>query len=256
MTSFPTVVLIPGAFHVASAMDVLSAELQHAGINTRSMGLVTVNNASLTVKDDVQALLAELLHPLILQERKEIVLYLHSYAGFPGSAAIAGLSKQERSAKGEEGGIVGLIYQSGFCPTLGDTLVKMIGGNYAPWQAPDTTTGLLNVIDPKRTFYADVKEPLATQAAKQIYPQSTDSFNSAPGPVYYGIEEYKDRRVYIHTSEDQAIPPFAQDLFVANSGAEWDVRKLDTSHSPFLSEPAQLASLVLGVVRGFMATYK
>lgn len=139
MTSLPTVVLIPGAFHVASAMDVLSAELQQAGINTRSMGLVTVNHANLTLKDDIQALLTGILQPLILQERKDIMLYLHSYAGFPGSAAIAGLSKQERSAKGEDGGIIGLIYQSGFCPTPGDTLVKMIGGNYAPWQAPDVS---------------------------------------------------------------------------------------------------------------------
>ncbi len=119
-----------------------------------------------------------------------------------------------------------------------------------------TSTGLINVVDPKQTFHADVKDPLATQAAAQIYPQSTDSFNSAPGPVYYGIEAYKNRRVYIHTSEDQALPPFAQDLFVANSGAEWDVRRMKTSHSPFLSEPAGLASLVVGMVRGFMGTYK
>lgn len=139
MTSFPTIVLVPGAFHVDSAMNVFSAELQQAGINTRSMGLITVNQPGLTVRDDVQALLTGLLNPIILKEGKDIVLYLHSYAGFPGSAAIAGLSKQERSAKGEKGGIVGLIYQSAFCPTPGDTLVKMIGGNYAPWQAPDVS---------------------------------------------------------------------------------------------------------------------
>ncbi|KAL8925533.1 MAG: hypothetical protein Q9208_003424 [Pyrenodesmia sp. 3 TL-2023] len=282
MTSAPTIVLVPGAFHVDSSFDVFGAELEKAGVNTRSFGLVTVNHAGLTVKDDVQALLTEILNPLIIREGKDVVMYLHSYAGFPGSAAIAGLSKQERSAKGEKGGVVGLIYQSAFCPTPGDTLLAMIGGNYAPWQSPDvsplptcplnlgqgkydipihltptqTATGLVNVIDPKQTFYADVKEPLATQAAKQIYGQSIDSFNSASGPVYYGIDEYKDRRVYIHTNDDQALPPFAQDLFVANSGAQWDVRKIDTGHSPFLSDPAQLASLVLGATRGFMATYK
>ncbi|KAI4191824.1 MAG: hypothetical protein LQ348_003400 [Seirophora lacunosa] len=248
-------------------MDVFGAELEKAGLNFRSMGLATVNHAGLTVQDDVQALLTELLNPLIINEGEDIVLYLHSYAGFPASAAIAGLSKQERSAKGENGGIIGLIFQSAFCPTPGDTLLKMIGGNYAPWQSPDIppikltrdsqiATGLVRVIDPKQTFYADVEEPLATRAAEQISGQSIDSFNSVSGPVFYGIAEYKDRRVYIHTSDDQALPPFAQEMFVANSGVEWDVRKIEGSHSPFLSEPASLASLVGGIVGGFVGTYE
>ncbi|KAL8722857.1 MAG: hypothetical protein Q9225_000744 [Loekoesia sp. 1 TL-2023] len=253
--SNPTIVLVPGAFHVDSAMDVLGAQLEQGGYNTRSMGLSTVNRAGLTVKDDALALLTELLDPLIVKEGKDVVLYLHSYAGFPGSAAIAGLSKQERSAKGQKGGIVGLIYQSAFCPTQGDTLLKMIGGNYAPWQDPDPKTGLVNVIDPKQTFYADVPEPLASEASSQIYGQSIVSFNTPSGAVFYGADNYTNRRVYIHTTNDQALPPFAQDLFVANSGAKWDVRKLDTSHSPFLSQPSELASLVLDITRNFMATY-
>ncbi|KAL8956593.1 MAG: hypothetical protein Q9193_005925, partial [Seirophora villosa] len=182
MTSPPTIVLVPGAFHLNSAMDLFGAELEKVGLNFRSMGLPTVNHAGLTVQDDVQALLTELLNPLIITEGKDIVLYLHSYAGFPASAAIAGLSKQERSAKGENGGIVGLIFQSAFCPTPGDTLLKMIGGKYAPWQAPDIATGLIHVTNPKPTFYADVKEPLATQSAQQIQGQSIDSFTSASGP--------------------------------------------------------------------------
>lgn len=140
MTSLPTIVLVTGAFHVKSAMNLLSAELEQAGFNTRSMGLVTVNRAGLTIEDDIQALLTEVLNPLIVKEGKDIVLYLHSYAGFPGSAAIDGLSKQERASKGEKGGVVGLIYQSAFCPLPGDTLRGMIGGSYAPWQDPDVNS--------------------------------------------------------------------------------------------------------------------
>lgn len=133
-------------------MDLLGAQLAQAGFNTRSMGLVTVNRRDLTAKDDASALLSELLNPLVVEEGKDIVLYLHSYAGFPGSAAIAGLSKQERSAKGQKGGVIGLIYQSAFCPIPGKTLIDMIGGSYAPWQVPNvsdplgkTTEGLPNM---------------------------------------------------------------------------------------------------------------
>lgn len=116
-------------------------------------------------------------------------------------------------------------------------------------------TGLVNVIDPRQTFYADVKEPLASETSKQIHGQSIVSFNTASGPVYYGVDDYNSRRVYIRTNDDQALPPFVQDLFVTNSGAKWDVRKIDTSHDPFLSQPAQLASMVVAITKGFVATY-
>lgn len=134
-----TVVLVPGAFHVDSAMDILGAQLQTKGYNTRTWGLKTVNTPNVSVEEDAQLLVEGILTPLIDQQGKDIVLFLHSYAGFPGSSAIAGYSKAERSAKGLQGGIIGLIFQSAFVPKPGDTLLQMIGGNYAPWQDPDVS---------------------------------------------------------------------------------------------------------------------
>lgn len=113
----------------------------------------------------------------------------------------------------------------------------------------------MNVINPKDTFYADVLEPLATEASNQIYGQSLLSFNSPSVDVSYGDKAYEHRRVYLHTTQDQALPPFAQDAFVAGSGVEWKVQKLDTSHSPFLSQPADLAQVVKFNVQAFQRTY-
>ena len=98
-------------------------------------------------------------------------------------------------------------------------------------------------------------EPLATEATDQIRPQSLISFNTQFGQTYYGIDAYDNRRVYLHTNQDQALPPFAQDAFVAGSEAEWNVQKLDTSHSPFFSEPKVLADIVVTNVEKFLATY-
>ena len=137
-----TFVFVPGAFHVDAHLNILGGELQKAGFNTRTIGLATVNHPKLTIKDDVALMLAALLNPLIVEQGKDVVLYLHSYAGFPGSAAIQGLSKQARMAKGQSGGIIGLIYQSAFIPLEGDTLLKMIGGSYAPWQDPQVNKPL------------------------------------------------------------------------------------------------------------------
>ncbi len=130
----PTIVFVPGAFTIDSGMDVISAQLQQAGYGTRIRGLSSVNGPGLTVLDDTSDLRRNLLVPLIEEQGKEIVLYLHSYAGFPGSAAIAGLSKRERTANGHLGGIVGLIYQSALIPHENDSLLKTTGGQYAPWQ--------------------------------------------------------------------------------------------------------------------------
>ncbi|CAO1604438.1 hypothetical protein XANCAGTX0491_007995 [Xanthoria calcicola] len=229
--------------------------IEEAGYDTQIFELVTVNQPMLKVQDDVTALAAEVFFPLIEKHGKDVVLYLHSYAGFPGSAAIEGLSKAERLAAGKRGGILGLIYQSAFIPTPGDTLLQMIGGTYAPWQDPNTPIGLIGVVDPKTTFYADVMEPLATKAADRILPHSLLSFNTALSQTFFGIPAYNGRRTYLYTNHDQALPPFAQDAFVAASGVEWDVQNLETSHSPFLSEPKQLAAIVVAKVQAFLATY-
>ena len=114
---------------------------------------------------------------------------------------------------------------------------------------------MVRVIDPKTTFYADVIEPLASEAANQIYPQSLLSFNSPAGLDNYQDSAYDGRRVYLHTNQDQALPPFAQDLFVNGSGVTWDLVKLDTSHSPFLSTPENLASIVEEKVQTFIASF-
>ena len=138
-----TIVLVPGAFHVDSAMDILGAQLQTKGYNTRTWGLKTVNTPNVSVGEDSILLAEGILKPLIEQQGKDVVLYLHSYAGFPGSSAIAGFSKAQRSAKGLQGGIIGLIFQSAFVPKVDDTILQMIGGNYAPWQDPDVSHSYL-----------------------------------------------------------------------------------------------------------------
>ena len=137
MDTLPHIHLVPGAFHSRSAMDLLSNELTKAGYSTSTSEQVTVDNPRLTIKDDAAAL-DEVLYTLIEQEGKDIVLYLHSYAGFPGSAAIKGYAKIERLGAGKLGGIIGLIYQSAFIPTQGVTLLQMIGG-HPPWQDPNVT---------------------------------------------------------------------------------------------------------------------
>ena len=139
-SSTATIVLVPGAFHVDSTMDLLGAQLQQAGYDVFSASLVTVNGPNKDIADDVSYLQREVLDPLIKQQGRDVVLYLHSYAGFPGSTAIDGYSKAARLNNGSAGGLLGLIYQSAFIPQQNSTLKQMIGGVYAPWQQLNVRT--------------------------------------------------------------------------------------------------------------------
>ena len=129
----PTFVLVPGAFHLHSSFDQVIAELHSANYETRAGTLKSVNDANASVSDDVTFLREELLLPLI-EKGKDVVVVFHSYAGIPGSAAIRGLSKSERTSQGQKSGIIGLIYMCSFVPKEGSSLYDMIGGQWAPWQ--------------------------------------------------------------------------------------------------------------------------
>lgn len=137
MDSPPTLVLVTGAFHVAEHIALLKSESEKAGHACISCGLKTGNASTQTLCDDVEFLQKEILHPLIQERCKDVVLYLHSYAGFPGSAAIEGLAKKERTDKDMKDGIIGLIYQSALLPIEGASVLDMVGGVYPDWQVSD-----------------------------------------------------------------------------------------------------------------------
>ena len=81
---------------------------------------------------DAGSIVRNLLWPDI-NAGNEVVLIMHSSAGGPGAMAAKGLSVAERRAAGHTGGILGLIFISGFVAQEGQTLLDSIGGRYAPW---------------------------------------------------------------------------------------------------------------------------
>ena len=62
--------------------------------------------------------------------------------------------------------------------------------------------------------------------------------------------------MYIHTNLDKALPPFRQEEFVEKSDVEWSIMKLNTGHSPFLSQPVTLAKLIETMTGNFELSYK
>lgn len=113
-------------------------------------------------------------------------------------------------------------------------------------------TGYLDVSDPAAVFYNDVSKPSSAEACAGLRPHSMNALMSPSPPSAWADPEYAGRRAYIRCAQDRAIPVLAQDLMVQQSGVEWVVKGLDTSHSPFLSRPAELAACLAGLAEEFV----
>lgn len=107
------------------------------------------------------------------------------------------------------------------------------------------STGTLTPANPLQTFYADVSEPPASQAVTALLPQSMTSFTSPYLPPAWADQAYAGRCAYVHCSKDNALPPAIQHMMLKLSGVEWMVEHMSTSHSPFLSCPADLTRFII-----------
>lgn len=131
----PIFVVFPGSFHLQNCLQPLISELEVQGYESKSATLSTTDSKDGTIEDDVN-MMRSILVPLIDQGRK-VVLVLHSYAGFPGSIAIQGLSKSEIQVKGSSGGLIGIVYMCAFVPHEGASVLDALGGKWLEWLVPD-----------------------------------------------------------------------------------------------------------------------
>ena len=132
----PAIVFIPGAWLTPGQYTQLLDVLDSSGYRTFIQGLPSVNSQNpeaQTVTTDAAFVREHLILPQI-REKREVVLVMHSYGGIPGPVAANGLSKQELSAQGKPGGIVGMIMLSAFIALEGQSVRdKIINRQYSSW---------------------------------------------------------------------------------------------------------------------------
>ena len=122
------VVLIPGAWHSGDAYDLLVPLLRVHGHETTSLTLPSVGaEPPLTSLEPEVEYIRNTVEPLS-EQGKEIVVVMHSYGGFAGSAALHGLSRAERHEKGLNGGIVALVYLAAWMLDEGQSISGSGGG--------------------------------------------------------------------------------------------------------------------------------
>ncbi|MCJ1437685.1 hypothetical protein MMC27_007072 [Xylographa pallens] len=250
----PTFAIVPGAWHSPAHWDLVVRDLNRAGYPTSSKRLPGVNSptpTSVSTTTDALFIRNNVLLPLIANG-KDVILVAHSYGGMPSGAAAAGLSKAERTAAGQPGGIVGLVWVAALIAHPGDSLKALAGGQYGSWVIIDVRNPVTlssQAQGPKAIFYGDVAPPVAEHAISQLMPQSENVLSTPTGTQAWAEACYDGRRAYAHTLLDQCIPSVAQSGMLAASAVAWDVHSFDTSHSPFLSQPAQLSQTLISLAR-------
>ena len=129
MASKPIILLIPGSFSVAAMYYTLQNLLVTAGYDTyvNTLPSASRNPPELpaSLKDDAH-FFSCIIEKLVDQD-KEIVLLGHSYGGLVASESAKGHSRRERSARGQRGGIVRLIFLTAIVLLEGQSVIGQQG---------------------------------------------------------------------------------------------------------------------------------
>ena len=103
----------------------------------------------------------------------------------------------------------------------------------------------------KAAFYGDVSEPEFAHAASQLHCDESNAGAVTPSGITPGRFGTVPRH-YIRCTQDRAIPLTGQDHMIAavdnTIGGKTTTHTLDSSHSPFLSQPDALSKILIDIV--------
>lgn len=224
----PTVVLVHGAWHGPWCWSEIEARLTDDGIEVVTVDLPSSGPGGSTLGDldDDAAAVRQAIHAI----DGPVVVVAHSYGGIPTTQGAASAEN-----------VAHLVYLTAFMLDEGESLYAFVGGQPPDWWevAEDGTS-----VMPARAgeiFYNDLPEAAVAAASARLQPQSMASFKSpVRAAAWRAIPS-----TYVICERDNAIPVPAQEMLAQRAGS---VRRLDASHSPFLSRPEAVVEIVRGVL--------
>lgn len=212
-------------------------------------------NANVTQKERTQAVILAVREAAALSEK--IVLVGHSAGGVTISAVAEQIPEL----------LSAVVYLAGYMVPPGLSLLAMfqhdsmsaalstglfVGDPIAtgvirinPGSADDAYRSLL-----KASFYADVTDADFAEAASKLHCDEPNGTALAPSeitPTRFGAVP----RHYIRTTQDRAVPLFGQDNMISAVdeaiGGKTITHTMESSHSPFLSQPANLSEILIEI---------
>lgn len=231
-----TFILIHGAWHGAWCWQALRASLTSGGHQVIAPDLPGHGEDPTALGDvTLEAYIDRAVATVEAAPAKPILLG-HSMGGMVVSGAAERIPDR----------LAGIVYLAAFVPADGESLLALGAANTSALtgnQTLDKASGSVTVNDSviERAFYHDCESPQIAEAKSRLQPQAMAPFSS---PVALSDPAYgRVRRCYIECIEDQAIHIAHQRFMAERAGCE-PVYRLETGHSPFLSDPAGLADVL------------
>jgi pimeloyl-ACP methyl ester carboxylesterase len=222
-----TIVLVHGAWHGSWCWQRVLPLIQQRGYTVRTIDLPSIGadpQSAVNLSTDAATVRSRL-----DQIQGPIVLCGHSYGGMVLSLAAA-----------RHPAVRHLVYLCAFLPDDNQSLVDIGGGKPEPWIQVDERGN--TIPDPSLTptlFYNDCDRETQDWAARRISSMPVATFlERVPRPAWHDIES-----TYVVCSRDQAIPVDLQRQVLAPRATH--TIELDSSHSPFFSQPQALSDLLI-----------
>ncbi|KAJ5153864.1 uncharacterized protein N7500_009303 [Penicillium coprophilum] len=227
-----SILFVPGAWITPAFYQPFIHALTVASYDVHYGGYPSLNPKDPLVADcqaDTEAI-TDILQSLV-DEGKDVVVFMHSYGGMPGSAAASGLAKSQRVKEGKSGGVIGLLYLGAFIPSPNVNVVD----------------------DPIKNFAADVDPVLANSLTRSLKPHSNLAFTSPQPHPAWADEAFNGRLGFIVTTEDAAVPKAAQSGMMAATEKAWIVKEVASSHcAPFLNRIGETVELIREIIDQFL----
>jgi pimeloyl-ACP methyl ester carboxylesterase len=254
----------------ASGFAALTLDLPGAGINAiapTSLGLRPFDPAAFTAErspiagvtqeERTQAVVALVKEGASLSDDGKVILVGHSAGGITVSA----VAEQVPNL------ILAVVYLAGFMVPNGMSLLAMLQHEtLSSALAPGLFVGDPVAIGATRihvgstdeayrsllkaAFYGDLSESDFAHAASQLHCDESNSGAVTPSEITPGKFGTVPRH-YIRCTQDRAIPLTGQDHMIATVdaaiGGKTLTHTLKSSHSPFLSQPANLSRILMDI---------
>jgi pimeloyl-ACP methyl ester carboxylesterase len=226
--SDPTFLLVHGSWHGPWCFEKLQAELEARGARSLAVALPSCGATAAglgTLPDDAAAITGA-----AAAVDGPVVVVAHSYGGAAVSEATFGDNLRR------------LVFLTAFMPDTGRSYVSYLPPGDLPPFVQVNADGTFQITSgcERQFFYGDCPEDVAAWAASRVGLQSQ-------AVMAHEITDASWRHhpsTYVMATEDLALPPFLQELFTPQAD---EVLSMPTSHSPFLSRPAELAELLVGL---------
>jgi pimeloyl-ACP methyl ester carboxylesterase len=235
-----TYILVHGAWQGAWCWEKVIAQLQKAGHTAVAVELPAHGADQTPVSGASLGSYVQTVAQVIERQTGPVILVGHSMAGVVISAVAERMPDR----------VAALIYVAAYLLQNGETVVQVsqagtdsvVGANME--FAPDYSTVGVKTDALREAFAADASDADFGRLSQMYKPEPTGPFNT---PLLVTAERFgRVPRRYIRTAQDRAVTPMLQDAMLANVPCE-RVITMETSHSPFLSAPEELASNIVAL---------